>query len=638
MNRIMTAVVSWGVFSSMLGQHDNGLGDTVETLSPTTSSRVASYNITAYTDESNPRISHATVNFVGHPHNLPRNLPANDNFGFILHEMDATAGNLHSPYLDTTVIYTHEITQTVVVTLAIMAFPESSSPLVDGSTAPILPVFSQVYPSTGNQLSIYTTPMPLIQITTSTKEFETTTHGDHGVSFSAEASKTDNNGMGTEQSSRLSTLPESDNFPGEGSVVALEPVEEINTTKSAVSGIPSSTTIAESSGEPRFRPKIILFWSLILIAASTAFPRAPKRLESEPASVPGINPNSASKSLASSKKTSRNHQVNKKPGWEERTLVIHNLDHNTDLLAFFERYTPVTVEKRAEVRAVLEPYGEINNIIFNSQNDCIVEWEDRQAAEALIALRRKPKYKGQAIGIVWYTHWKAFNRTQESVLRGRRKPEINQCERAAAILARAQEALKSLVMESGLQLAFEYITEAEDVMQMIIGRGGNNEDSQETKENKGKEVERRDSHMDNSTGNDIEKAIEFITQAQEALKGIDMDTTVRIDETRNDSELIARAHESSRKKEETSECLAGARESIRKEAEAQGIQIVRSLSHWATRRFTFRCGNAITYPVDPGAATPPSATPSSLSSLSSEERGRSLQRGFERKEAALALS
>ena len=89
--------------------------------------------------------------------------------------------------------------------------------------------------------------------------------------------------------------------------------------------------------------------------------------------------------------------------------MISGLYHGTGLLASAHRRRAATPGTVAKVRAALEPYGEICALEFHpdDQDCCNVEWADRESAEALVALRRRPRYKGREISVAWYTDWMA---------------------------------------------------------------------------------------------------------------------------------------------------------------------------------------------------------------------------------------
>ena len=190
--------------------------------------------------------------------------------------------------------------------------------------------------------------------------------------------------------------------------------------------IPSIPTF-KSSAEAKVKPRAILLWSFVLVATSTAFSRGSKsrRSSETDAGMTQASSGDPARSRASSmsslfrrrKKRGRSSKGNEnnssadearrlqQPGWEQRTLVISGLYHGTGILASVHREQAPTPETKAEVRALLQPYGEIAALTFHSQNRCFVEWADRRAADALVALRRKPRYKGREIAVARYTEW-----------------------------------------------------------------------------------------------------------------------------------------------------------------------------------------------------------------------------------------
>lgn len=489
MNRVMylIAVIIAVLHCFASGEHLDAVEDLTKPTSLVASSGVIHYAVSSSLDKSNPETEYEYPRTADGSENSPPNFPNDESVGFIPHELDVTGNSwLPPPITKTVTISTLLITtqtQGVVMDIQTMAsyptsyllddVPASNLPsLQTGSTDTVLPhlmettVWVTTIPHEGNgdignfDVNIpfpIETPMPSTVLPLET----TATTSTDGI-----------------WDSGLTISPESPTYPSQDSTTRSERVIAINATSP---GGTIETAPAESKAKIRTRPNWLSL-SFLMFAATVFLGRDKKHHR-----PPGYrSPDTRSTATKRARKP-------REPGWEERTLVIYGLDRNESVLAALERDTPVSDEKEGEVYAALVLQGEIVEITFLNQDEAVVEWEEKESADWVMGRRVKPEFQDQEVGAVWYNDWEAFCREREDdvTVRNKRRripdetkrpgSERRQRERAAAILRRAQAALKNVFAKYESEEATDLLDDAEAALE----RAQEQEEEEEKRRNDG---------------------------------------------------------------------------------------------------------------------------------------------------------
>lgn len=485
MNLIAVTIAVLNCFAS--GEHLNAVKDLTKLTSLIASSGVIHYAVSSSLDKSNPETEYEYPRTADGSENSPPNFPNDESVGFIPHELDVTGNSwLPPPITKTVTISTLLITtqtQGVVMDIQTMASYPTSYLLDDvpvlnlpslqtGSTDTVLPhlmettVWVTTIPHEGNgdicnfDVNI---PFPIeTPIPSTVLPLETT-------------ATTSTDGI---WDSGLTISPESPTYPSQDSTTRSERVIAINATSP---GGTIETAPAESKAKIRTRPNWLSL-SFLMFAATVFLGRDKKHHR-----PPGYrSPDTRSTATKRARKP-------REPGWEERTLVIYGLDRNESVLAALERDTPVSDEKEGEVYAALVLQGEIVEITFLNQDEAVVEWEEKESADWVMGRRVKPEFQDQEVGAVWYNDWEAFCREREDdvTVRNKRRripdetkrpgSERRQRERAAAILRRAQAALKNVFAKYESEEATDLLDDAEAALE----RAQEQEEEEEKRRNDG---------------------------------------------------------------------------------------------------------------------------------------------------------
>ncbi|KAK7749135.1 hypothetical protein SLS62_008422 [Diatrype stigma] len=444
---------------------------------------------------------------IGRVDGIQKNPIVDELVGRIPHQLDATIDSLlFSPCFKSTTTHTQLITQHAVLELNAVVSNTSSSLPDDVATDLSRPqqrhsiIEIRQYENASRAPSIQTTPLGpsneeskyMIQI------MPLSTQGWRAGAPVYLTTSTPTTGTATTWPPPLSVAANLYIIPSASSTRISERVEVIrNATRSAKPGTTILAAPVTSRGSPRIRPKIALAASFVMLTAHVFLGR---NRRPDPALQPGYTGRGGSKHDVPSKQKRKPRQA----GWEDRTLVVHGLDDNESVLASVERNTPVSDAKRQEVYVLLRPYGAIVQMTFLDQDRCVVEWEERDDAIAMMGYRRKPRYRDREIGTVWYGEWETFLREREAEATVRintaaggserqrvrvrvpddtRRPgsERRQREKAAAILRRAQAALKTIIVQYESAEATDLLDEVEEALDRAFEEDKDREAAAEAK-------------------------------------------------------------------------------------------------------------------------------------------------------------